>query len=322
VGGKLSSGFASAREGVNKFGNSLMSIQGAIAGAGLYKMISFAADAVREFGEGQRAVMDLTMTLEGMGKSAPGLVEKFQSVAQALHDASVFDDDDIVQGMATLAGFAAIANEQMPAAAQAAVDLAAKLGIDVPQAAKMVGQASGGMTGALSKYGIRISDVATKSGDFGQVLEEMNKRIAGSAEAFANTGIGSLQKLERYWGDLKEKLGGRIVVAIGIVSGAAALTEAANRARGLQAQFDMEAIQNAGTTEEAINQAKLRKAQELIDAMAPKLKAMELAKRAGLDNQLFDFGPMTKEINAIGSVTEELKLYAQAQIRSLPVPRT
>jgi hypothetical protein len=82
-------------------------------------------------------------------------------------------------------------------------DFAAATGMDLEQAAVVLGRAYNGDTAALGRYGIKL-----KEGIKGQeVMAEISKRFAGQAEAQTNTLDGAYKRLKNSMDDLAENGG-------------------------------------------------------------------------------------------------------------------
>lgn len=94
---------------------------------------------------------------------------------------------------------------------RAAMDLARNKGIDLATATDVVQKAITGGAGVLKSYGIELEETAGAA----EILEALQKRVAGSAEEFAGTPAGSVAMYRETWGNLKQEVGDRVVPAFG-----------------------------------------------------------------------------------------------------------
>jgi len=87
-----------------------------------------------------------------------------------------------------------------------ASDLAVGGHMDMKAAVDLVGKASVGYTGTLSRYGIIIDESIPKSEKFAEAIKQINQRFGGAAAARMKTSTGQMALLSQRVGDLKEKL--------------------------------------------------------------------------------------------------------------------
>lgn len=88
-----------------------------------------------------------------------------------------------------------------------AADLAKGGHMDMKAAVDLVGKASVGYTGTLSRYGIIIDESIPKAEKFAEAIRQINQRFGGAAQAHMKTYAGQVELLEQTWGDLKETIG-------------------------------------------------------------------------------------------------------------------
>ena len=87
-----------------------------------------------------------------------------------------------------------------------AADLAAGGHMDMRAAVDLVGKASVGYTGTLSRYGIIIDESIPKQEKFKAALEQINQRFGGAAAARMDATAGKVERLDQTFGDLQETL--------------------------------------------------------------------------------------------------------------------
>ena len=95
-----------------------------------------------------------------------------------------------------------------------AMDIAARQGISVTQAADALSKAYIGNTRAIGTLGLGISKATLASGDFAAIVKEIANITKGSASAAADTFSGKLSRLARAADTAKESIGAGLVGAL------------------------------------------------------------------------------------------------------------
>jgi phage-related minor tail protein len=223
-------------------------LSGVLAGAfSVTAAINFGRAISQSVIEAERSAAQLNATLRATGYAAGRSREQLEGLINDLSAGTVFDDDPIREGIATLLRFRGVAREVFDDAARAAVDLAAATGKQLPEAFGAIGRAlqdpENGMK-TLREAGVRLTDgqkdlVAQliKTGDVAGaqkvVLDELAKSVGGSAGA-ENTGLyGATKSLAKAWDDLLRNIGQLPAVAgssQGAVQNLTRLLNLANRA--------------------------------------------------------------------------------------------
>lgn len=196
--------------GLTKVGTGMMTV-GAVALAGL-------GAAAKASEEANLSVVQLENTLANMPQLAGENKQQFLDLADAIQDKTAADGDAIVSGMAMLGTFRVTA-DQIKGLMPLVVDYAQKFGIDIPQAAMMVGKAIDGQVGALKRNGVSIDEVMFKTDRYGAIQKALSEQVGGFAEAEGKTFAGSLQRMKNQLGDLVEGVGGGAVDAFGDLAG-------------------------------------------------------------------------------------------------------
>ena len=157
----------------------------------------------------EQATAKLNNALQATGRAIPS--KEIQKLAGQIQKNGIFGDEALIEASAMLATFTSISDDAMPRAMQVAADLAAQFGISLDSAAKLVGKASMGMTGDLSRVGITLSDAAKESKDFNLILKDMEGQSQGANKALGETATGGLTQLTMAWGDFMEIVGKGVV---------------------------------------------------------------------------------------------------------------
>lgn len=95
-----------------------------------------------------------------------------------------------------------------------AMDLAASAGVPVETAAKAIAKAYDGSRGALKKLVPGLDDATLKSGDMAAVFGELEAKVGGAAEAFAETDAGALQRFQLGMAEAGESIGAALLPAL------------------------------------------------------------------------------------------------------------
>ncbi|GGI16452.1 phage tail length tape measure family protein [Oxalicibacterium faecigallinarum] len=179
---------------------------------------------IRETVDAQNEAAQLRAVLRSTGEAAGYGEEKLNAMAVALSQNSIFSDGDITQAQTRLLSYTGVVGEQFPAAMQAAIDMASRMGMDVTSAAEMVGKAldvpSQGLT-ALSKQGFRFTEeekklveALEKTGRTAEaqaiVLKALETSYGGAAREARDTLGGALAGLKNEFDSLMTGEGGNV----------------------------------------------------------------------------------------------------------------
>ena len=167
---------------------------GAAIAAGFVLAVNAARGA-----EEQMARVDAT--LKTMGKTGMAAKDQILKVADSMVKLG-FDDEDAAESMAKLYQRTNNLTEAQKLTALAA-DLARAKHIELSEATNLVGQVLSGNGKALKQYGIDINDAASPM----QALSELQGKVAGQSEAYANTFNGQMARLSVTWQNFLEEVG-------------------------------------------------------------------------------------------------------------------
>jgi len=205
---KASSGIKRINERIKSFrvgmGTATLAIGGLVAALGA---------SVKAFIQQENAVAKLNQSLKTQGVFTEAASKEIQDYAAELQKVTTVGDEVIIEQQALLTSFGAT-GEVLKGATKAALDLSAGLGIDLKAATLLVGKAVAGDTSTLSRYGIKIAEGTKESEKFAAVLEQVNSKFGGAAEARLNTFSGQVENLSNRFGDLSEKVGKAVIPAL------------------------------------------------------------------------------------------------------------
>lgn len=189
---------------------------GLAAGIGIFKAW------IDETKAAENEQAQLSAVLRSTGNSAGFSQERLNLLAESLAKVSAFATGDITSGMTRLLSYGGVQGAEFARASQAALDMAQRLGMELPQAFELVGKAidkpSQGMT-ALSKQGFKFTEeqkeLAKQLEATGQtakaqamVLDEMDFAYKGAAAAAKDTLGGALADLQNAFKDTISGSGG------------------------------------------------------------------------------------------------------------------
>lgn len=182
------------------------------AAVGVAAFTSFISNTI----QAEREQAQLGAVLRSTGEAAGYSRNQLNDMAGAMSMMSTVSAGEINEAQTTLLAFTGIAGEEFPKALQAAIDMAARTGMSVVQAAETIGRAldipSQGLT-SLSKQGFRFTDDQKKLAQSleatgktaeaqGIILGALEESYGGAAAAARDTFGGSLTGLKNTINDL------------------------------------------------------------------------------------------------------------------------
>jgi len=208
----------------------LSTFQKALAGIGAYigamqikklasEFLAFTGEAVTAAGAQQRTFDLLANSLKIVGVSYRNVAGDLNEMFSRLQETTEYGDTDSANALQRLVTITGDYDAAMKLLAPT-LDFATAMQIDYETAARLVGQATTGMTGTLSRYGI-VLDEATKkqltSADTAErtniIYQQLEQRFSGAATAALQNHAGWVKQLGNYWGDFKEAVGDAVINA-------------------------------------------------------------------------------------------------------------
>lgn len=210
----IASGAKATASAVSGAVNALFSLKTLVAGLVFGRLIGEVRELVKAADEQALAVKRLEVALAGQGLAVSGAGQDLVQLADQLQRVTRFSDEAII-GASALMSTLGVAPGRLDEATRAALDLSTALGIDLHTSALLIGKAASGNVEAFSRYGIKIDAVKAAADPLGAVLEAVQKRMGGVAEAAGSTGAGALVVMETAISEVKEALGGLITESSG-----------------------------------------------------------------------------------------------------------
>jgi hypothetical protein len=202
---EASKGITSLRGTLDKFKAAWLGVTAAVAGA-----IAIGAKAIAAYAEEEKEINKLNQALKNQGITSQLASKQIREYASEIQKTTTFSDTAVIKQAALLTSFGLV-GDKMKQAAAAARDLSIGMGIDLNTATLLLGKAFVGETGTLARYGVKIDETIPVAERFSAVLEQLNKRFGGQAEANLNTTEGRIIALKNAFNDLQEKIGSELL---------------------------------------------------------------------------------------------------------------
>ncbi len=197
---KFSGSLKKSSGALTKFAKQGAIVAGAIGAAGIALGKALSAQAVQV-----EAVNKLNIALANQGNFSEEASKNLQSYASSLQQVTTAGDESIIGLQASLASFGQ--NEEViKRTTAAALDWAAT-GVDLKAVGDLLGRAYVGQTQSLTRYGIVIKEGLGPAEKFEAVLEQLEQRFGGQAQAQAQNFTGQMQQLSNAFGDTLESVG-------------------------------------------------------------------------------------------------------------------
>lgn len=198
----------------------LAGIGGGLAAGGLLGLVTTLSSAVPnlignaldEAAEAEQGLLRFKQTLDNLGMS-----EYFDELVQSADDwakksKNLFDNDDILAGQAKFIEGTKVTKDQLKELIPVAIDLAAKLSVDVVTASELltnviIGKASP----ELKRLGLNVKGVTTEVGRVNEITGDFAKLLSGSVDTALQTASGGTKQLRQELANLEEDLGNKLL---------------------------------------------------------------------------------------------------------------
>lgn len=163
-------------------------------------------EAVLQFGKAEQATVKLAQALRGQGVVSRAVLDDLERYAAGLEATSTFSQRAIMDAEGMLITFG-LTGQVLKDTTRAALDLSARFGIDLVQAADLLGKTAQGETARLQKFGIIIDQSTPKSQKLGEALRQISTYMGGSAAAETTEFLGKLDQLKVVMEHIAENVG-------------------------------------------------------------------------------------------------------------------
>jgi len=161
----------------------------------------------------EQALAALSNAMENTGRYSRAALQDLQDYAGALQKTTIYGDEQTLQAAAMLEAMTGLDNQGLKPLIKATMDLAAAKRMDLVSAADLVGKAIGSETNALSRFGISVEGAVNSQERLQSLLDSVNAKFKGQAEALAQTDAGKIIQMTNAVSDLKETIGDGIKIA-------------------------------------------------------------------------------------------------------------
>lgn len=158
-------------------------------------------DVTRAGAEEEAQILRLSQAISANDSSWNGNMAAVESVIDG-RKRLAFSDDEMRESLLRLVPVTQNLNEAL-AVQKTAMDVARLRGISLEEASDKLGKVLVGNKRVLKELGIEVDATATRT----EMLAEVQRRAAGQAEAYADTTIAGVTRMENAWEDLQEDLG-------------------------------------------------------------------------------------------------------------------
>jgi hypothetical protein len=205
-----------AEQNISSLGSKLTALAASVGvTAFIYKSIS-------AFQEQEDAINNLRISLQSNGDAVTSNLSKFSAYASEMQKQTIYGDELILSQMAFGRNLG-ITADKLELATTAAIGLAAKYRLDLPNAMMLMGRASQGQTTMLAKYGIVLDESLSPQEKFNKLLEIGAGNFA-LAQAQTETLSGRLIVAKNAFGEIMEAFGEGISTSFNLTGNISSLT--------------------------------------------------------------------------------------------------
>lgn len=177
-----------------------------------HTMVQFVGDSIREFLAADKASRSLQAALQAQGAALPEVIAHYDALAEKYAALTIHEDDALRATEALLVTVGGVLPTEMDKALQAVTNLATRTG-SLESAAVLVAKAFEDNFTALGRAGVQIDATRAKAEGMTYVLDAINDKFGGQAQAEMESYAGQLQKIENDYNNLKESLGQVLVTS-------------------------------------------------------------------------------------------------------------
>lgn len=201
-----------SQQAANNISNAFKGAAGALAAAFSVQAISsFAQQSVNAFVAAEQASGRLKSNIVTLGGEGEAAFEAINKQADELAKKTLFDDENIRDAASQLSAFGFSA-EEIQKVIPGILDFAQAFNVDLATAINQVGPALDGVAGKLGKYGLNVSESASRTENLNSVLQ-FTAQYAGQASAATETLAGQLTQKQKEIEELQESIGEKLVPA-------------------------------------------------------------------------------------------------------------
>jgi hypothetical protein len=179
---------------------------------------TFVIEGVHAAQKNQDAINAMNSSLAQSGRYSREASLDIQKFAESLESTSTFSHDVILNSAALIQSLANLDSNGLKRATQAAADLSARLGRDLPSSAELVAKAANGNVTALQKLGITIQKGQDNAETFEHALTALEEHFGGAAASKLNTYSGAVQHAAINFENWTEEVGNFIILNPAVIA--------------------------------------------------------------------------------------------------------
>lgn len=179
----------------------------------LEKAVEFAGEALNKLAEGVKAAAEkeilvtrMNQSLATAGQYTKEVSASMQEFADKMEKTSLYGSDVIIKAEAMATTFTKTA-EQTHKLTQAAVELSARTGMDLPAAVQRIGLSLEGYSTGLQKLVPATQKLTTEQLKAGAAIDLILKQMGGSSAVIMNTFQGRVTVMAHSWESVLESFG-------------------------------------------------------------------------------------------------------------------
>ena len=158
-------------------------------------------------GEQERVEKRLAFAVKSSGVEVIATTGHLTAYASQLQRTTGIGDEAIIPLQTMLIQLGKLSGEGLDRATALTLDFAVAMGVDFKAAGILMAKAAAGSTEALSRYGIVLDEGIPKQEKFNVLLDIMQQKFGGTAEADLETYTGQVRAFKSALGDLGEVIG-------------------------------------------------------------------------------------------------------------------
>ena len=161
---------------------------------------------LKAYSEQELNEIKLQTALKQTGNYTDQTMQELKNYASTLQSVTLYGDEAYLSifGMLQAMGLSV---EQTKQAAVQTANLATLMGTDLSSAVRVMGDLFAGDATMINRYIKGLDETIIKSGDTANIIEYLNTRIGGQAEAAANSGAGAIVQMNNALSDVQENAG-------------------------------------------------------------------------------------------------------------------
>ena len=173
---------------------------------GLQGVFDFLGKSNEEFKQAELNSLRLQNSLRNVGKEQyfNDLIVQADTLATQI---GYLDNDDIVRAQEKLVTYGKLTKSQIKQLIPTIIDLAANLGVELPEATSIVIKALEGQGRSLKEYGLKLKEGKTVAENFNIVQTELKDRLEGSSLTLKSSFAGAVKVAEQEVRILQEEVG-------------------------------------------------------------------------------------------------------------------